>query len=72
MTEPVPDRISWSQFLAQKIRQRDEIDVAFGSATLWEREAMKTDLKRLGFEIMIAEMHVEQERNTPEFDGSPW
>jgi hypothetical protein len=69
MSEPMPDT-SWRVFLAERLRRLDELDIAYNSATWWEREAMKDERARLYYDIDIAMRHVDDEQVTT--DEVPW
>lgn len=58
MREPMPDT-TWERFLAEKIRQRNEIQIAMKSATWWEAEQMKDQLKEIWFSIAVALQYVD-------------
>lgn len=53
MREPQPD--NWERFLSEKIRERDELQVARVNATPWEEDDIRAMLDQVYFEIECAE-----------------
>ena len=59
MTEPtLPRGQTWEGFFADRLRQKDEIEVAWQSAEWWEREGLKDDLAQLRLDLDCAERHM--------------
>ena len=67
--------VTWRQLLASCLRELDELDIAWQSATWWERQDMAYTRDGLYRDIDVALAHIDEhdfDTFTGEYEETPW